>query len=393
MESFDVLIAGGGPAGLAAAHAAASRGRSVLLVEQNKEIGGPIRTSGGSFLSELRPLSIPDRFSHPIRRLRFLAPTVEAVFPYDQPDLCVLDVRGLYQHLAEQAIAAGAQLRLSTAVTGLLEANGRVTGATGRNPLNQSVSWQAATTIDSTGHRSVLLNARFRRFGVGAEYDLYAPHCDQGDMLLLVGSRVAPTGYAWVFPWGNHRVRIGVGLHHGAPGDSPDHPLPFLDRLLSEAANYGVNLRGAQPIEYHHGLIPAEGVAPQLSRPGLLAVGDAGGQASALVGEGIRWAIQAGRLAGDLATTPDEPNYPTHWLATHGRHLALAHDINRRMTTWDDAKWDRRIAMLQGLPTAHFNTLLKTDFSPAALLHLAWKNPSLWATGFRELAGRLSLKA
>ena len=185
---------------------------------KNKEIGGPIRTSGGSFLSELRPLNIPDRFSLPFHRLRFLAPTVEAVFPYVQPDLCVLR----RPRPIPTPRRTSHRRRCPTAPLHRRHRPPRSPRPRHRShrpqPLNQSVTWQAATTIDSTGHRSVLLNARFRRFGVGAEYDLYAPHYDQGDMLLLVGTR--------------------VGLHHGAPGDSPDHPLPYLDRLLAEAGAF-----------------------------------------------------------------------------------------------------------------------------------------------------------
>ena len=49
-DSVDVLVAGGGPGGLAAAEAAARSGCSVLVLEAGKEIGSPTRTSGGSFI-------------------------------------------------------------------------------------------------------------------------------------------------------------------------------------------------------------------------------------------------------------------------------------------------------------------------------------------------------
>ena len=56
---YDAIIAGGGPAGLAAAEALARRGCSALVLEQNHEIGSPIRTSGGSFIDELEALCDP----------------------------------------------------------------------------------------------------------------------------------------------------------------------------------------------------------------------------------------------------------------------------------------------------------------------------------------------
>ena len=68
--SYDAIIAGGGPAGLAAAETLAQRGCSALVLEQNHEIGSPIRTSGGSFIDELRAIGIPASLYHPISRVR-----------------------------------------------------------------------------------------------------------------------------------------------------------------------------------------------------------------------------------------------------------------------------------------------------------------------------------
>jgi digeranylgeranylglycerophospholipid reductase len=87
----DAIIAGGGPAGLSAAEALARRGRSVLVIERNPEIGSPIRTSGGSFIPELEKLGIPDHLYHPISRVRFVTPHNAATFDYPKPALCILD--------------------------------------------------------------------------------------------------------------------------------------------------------------------------------------------------------------------------------------------------------------------------------------------------------------
>ena len=111
-KDCDVLIVGGGPAGLAAAEAAAKEGVETLVLERQHEIGYPIHTSGGSWVSDMQALNIPQTLYHPINKVIFVSPQREVPLDYHPAAACVVDVRGLYQHLASRAIAVGAQLRV-----------------------------------------------------------------------------------------------------------------------------------------------------------------------------------------------------------------------------------------------------------------------------------------
>jgi digeranylgeranylglycerophospholipid reductase len=373
---MDAIIAGAGPAGLSVAESLARRGYRPMVLEQNHEIGSPVRTSGGSFIGELDALGIPARLYHPISRVRFLSPNNTAVFEYPDPVLCVIDVRGTFQFLAERAIAAGAQIRLSTAVTAPILDGSRVAGVKTREE-----TFASRVVIDATGYRSVLLKQAgldpgFRRFGVGAEYDLFAPYCDSSEAILMVGG-VAPSGYAWVFPWGNKRVRVGVGIIHPDSRAEPDH---YLEKLMAALPRFGVNLTGAQPIEHHSGLIPSERFAHAFAGDGILGVGDAAGQASSLLGEGIRWAIQAGRMAGDavadaLDGTGSLTDFEPRWRKRFGRDLQLAHRVNERIARWDDRTWDERTEIVKLLTPAQFAEALKTNLTGRWLLRFALRNP------------------
>ena len=376
MTQPEAVVAGGGPAGLSAAETLARRGRSVLVLEQNHEIGSPIRTSGGSFIDELDALGIPNHLYHPISRVTFRSTANEARFDYLKPALCVIDVRGVFQFLAERAIAAGASIRLSTAAEAPVMEDGIVRGVGTR-----SAEIPCRILIDATGYRSTLLKQAgldpgFRRFGVGAEYDLYAPDCDPNEVTLAVGN-VAPSGYAWIFPWDRNRVRAGVGIIHP---DSSVNPDDLLDRFVTTTPS----LKKAQPVEHHRGLIPSEHFARSFAGHGILGVGDAAGHASSLLGEGIRWAIHAGRMAGEIAADALDRNdvsrdslarFETSWRARFGADLRLAHRINQRIARWDDRKWDERLEIVKLLSPEQLVEALKSNLTGRWLWGFLVSNP------------------
>jgi digeranylgeranylglycerophospholipid reductase len=389
----DVIVAGAGPAGLSAAAVLARAGRVVTVLEQNHEIGSPIRTSGGSFIEEMEALGVPPHLYHPIRRVRFLSPGNSAIFEYPAPRFCILDVRGTFQYLAERAVEAGARIQLGVRAEGPLIEDAFIERGFVRGVRSTKGDWPAKLVIDSTGYRSTLLKQSgldpgFRRFGVGSEYDLLAPACDQTEAVLLVGGSVAPSGYGWVFPWGRGRVRVGVGVIHP---DSRADPDEYLDGLMASAGRFGVNLRGAQPLEHHSGLIPSEQFVERFAGDGILGVGDAVGNASSLLGEGIRWAIQAGRMAGEVAAQAMakgdvsrralEP-FERQWKKRFATDLRLAHRVNLRISRWDDGTWDQRTELLKRLSPNEFAEALKTNLRGRWLWRLA-------AAHAKELAGRL----
>jgi digeranylgeranylglycerophospholipid reductase len=385
MTTHDAVIAGGGPAGLAAAETLARRGRSVTVLEQNHEIGSPVRTSGGSFIDELDAIGIPESLYHPIGRVVFRSPANVAVFDFAKPVMCVIDVRGVFQFLAERAIAAGAEIRLSTAAVAPIMDGGVVTGVRTRDG-----EIRCRVVIDATGYHSTLLKQAgldpgFRRFGCGSEYDLYAPDWDQEQVTIAVGDGIAPSGYAWIFPWGRSRVRAGVGIIHP---DSAAKPEEYLKRFLASVPE----LKNAQPVEHHTGLIPSEQFATSFAGNGIVGVGDAAGHASSLLGEGIRWAIHSCRMAGEVAADALDSGdtsrtslarFERQWRKRFGADLRLAHRINERIAAWDDRKWDERLEIVKLLSPAQFVEALKTNLTGGWLWRFLAANPRALASAVR----------
>jgi digeranylgeranylglycerophospholipid reductase len=394
VEKTDVLVIGAGPAGLATARAVAAAGRDVLVVERQRTVGEHVRTSGVTSLETTERLNAPADLRHVVDRLRFCTREDQVVFDFADRRFCVLDVREFYRWLAREAESAGARILTdATAVETHLTDSGpvgsRVRGPTGDVPVI------ARVVVDAGGYRAAIskqagVHPGFDRFGVGAEYELQAPHVSQEDAVLVLDHRIAPAGYAWAFPWGGSRVRLGVGLHHG---DVRHNPRSQLRTLHTDAPLFGLDLTGATVRESHFGLIPAEGRAARVVADGFVAVGDAAGQGTLVVGEGIRTAIRAGEIAGEVIHAALETGSASRrslmpyeeWCDSElGRSFRAAEIVNRRLSEFGDREWGSALRMLRTMPADLVFDLLESRFPRRRLLTwlaahpgTAWRSRSL----------------
>ena len=395
-DTCDVLIVGGGPAGLAAAEVAAKQGVRALVLERQNEIGYPVHTSGGSWISDMRALGIPEDLYHPVQKIYFVSPRREVPLYYEQAVCCVIDVRGVYQHLAGRAVAAGASIRVRHTVEQALVEDGRVHGVIAKTHTGERVTFTAPVTIDASGvarHIGVRMSMgeAFRRYGFGAEYDLYAPNYPLDELYLIMGNQYAPRGYAWAFPRGNGRVRLGVGVLHP---DCNDDARVYLDRIMRELPQFAGKFKNASPLEYHTGLFPSEGPVERFSRDGLLLAGDAGGHGSTLVGEGIRFAIYSGQMAGQVAAEAIKSSntsekflsrFDQQWRARFGRDMDISYLINKHIAHYSDEQWDSALDLMKRLTPAQMAQSLRGDYSAGLVMGILARNPSLVASGGKRL--------
>ena len=394
-EECDVLIVGGGPAGLAAAEAAAKLNARTVLLERQNEIGYPFHTSGGSWISDMKALAIPENLYHQITKVVFVSPHCEVPLHYNPAVACVLDVRGVYQHLASRAIAAGATLRVRHTVEKTIVENDRIVGVTAKNHVSERISVRASVTVDASGfsrHVGVRtgMGKAFQRYGYGAEYDLYAPNYPQDELFLIMGSSYAPRGYAWAFPRGNGRVRLGVGVLHP---DCDDDARTYLDSIIQDLPQLSGKFKDASAIEYHTGLFPSEGPLDRFSLDGLLLAGDAGGHGSTLVGEGIRFAIYSGQMAGSIAAEAVKAGdtsaaflgrFDKQWRARFGRDMDIAYMINKHIANYSDDQWDNALNLMKRLTPTQVAQALRGDFSVGLIMRVLARNPGLVATGGKK---------
>ena len=385
---YDLVIVGGGPAGSSAAFMAAKKGVKVALIEKESTVAETVRTSGVTWIQNIKEFGIPDGCFNPIRNFSFCSPNNEVTISDSIPSAAVLDVRKTYRWLAEEAKKIGADIFLKTNINGVIKDENRsIVGVTGTGPKGNT-TFHAKTIIDASGFSSIVCKSmgfvtQWKRFGVGAEYEAKVENIDEQTWYLMVGQQYSPAGYAWIFPLGNNIARIGVGI--GKPESNVD-PTQRLKELVEKKLGPIKKLGKITPIEFHYGLIPNDGLTRKTVFNNLILVGDSAGQANPLVLEGIRYAIKFGRVAGEVAAnaiksgkTDETALYPyeKNWRKEIESKINSAGKVQDRWIGLSDKEWDKELDIIKELKPEEFLDFIKADFGLSNMIKMATHHPKL----------------
>jgi len=390
-SKYDIVVVGAGPAGLSAAYSAAKNGASVLVLERDDGIAHNVRTSGVSWIEEMAKFGIGQEHYNSIKNYAFFSPSNDVTVSGSEAKCCVLNVRSTYQHLAFEAASVGAKIMIKANATNVIVTNNRISGVKFSTPKGE-FSINADLVIDASGFSTIIgrkagFVSEWKRYGVGAEYECYAENVDYETWMLMVGNQYSPAGYAWIFPLGKNRVRIGVGI--GRP-ESNEEPLDRLNAMLEKKPRPLDRMGKIEPVELHYGFIPNEGVRASTVADGFMLVGDSAGQANPLVLEGIRYAMEFGRLAGDIgskalqygASKQSLLEYEQVWRSKVQSKIAAALKVQSRWLDLTDEQWDREIEIIKDMSIDEFLDFIRADFSMSKMLKLALHHPK---TAARQL--------
>lgn len=323
MSDAEVIVVGAGPAGATAAYYLATAGVDVLVLE--KSAFPREKVCGDGFtpraVRELVAMGLPMRREDGWvrnRGLRVYGGGHRLELPWPQLDafgdygLCRTRY-GFDAELVAHARAAGAKVQERVTVTGPIrdERTGRVRGVTARSD-GTDLTFRAPVVIAADGG-----SARFalalgierrpdRPMGVAVRTYFRTPMHDdewlESHLELWDGppgrSNLLP-GYGWIFPLGDGTANVGLGSVSSRSGSRVDHRellrrwLPGIPPQWEIGPDTQVgSVRGAA--------LPMGFNRMPLYRSGVLLVGDAGGMVNPFNGEGIAYAMQAGRRAAEV---------------------------------------------------------------------------------------------
>ncbi len=379
MRDCDVLIVGAGPAGLSVA-SSLSTGISSIIVHQDAAIGLPVRTSGGSFLSDMHRLSIPEKYYQTIDKIDFYSDNSEAKFDIKTDKMVILDITELYQYLSSLSEDKTRELILAAKfLTTVKQPNGGYI-STIRTRDNSEFTIRSKYIIDASGWQCAVLVAlgygvKPNRIGIGTEYEFAQKDYPMNRAILFVGSPVL-SGYGWVFPTNYNKIRLGVGV---IKPDTDESPRDVMSALLVSGFLDKLGVKVPDDYEVNSGIIPSVAFEKKVVFGNTIRVGDSANCATPIAGEGIRIAIEQGRLLGEALSKNINCKSPSYlhayekaYVTKYARDYKIGFWANQRIASYKPADWDKSVCRINSLSEAQMVQFLRSRFNFKSLIRTAF---------------------
>ena len=312
-ESYDVVIAGAGPAGAQCARDLAQREYDVLVLEAEPEEGFPRqsnKSTAGTFASMTGAFGIPDdvvmNYTDEV-----VLESPNDFFVQDQPG-AVLEFADFKRWLVAEGREHGAEYRFGARVNNPIESDGEVVGA--QYAGDEEV--YADVVVDATGPAAPLAkkldvcNLERTNQAVGIEWEMEGIDVDHPDyadltdtMMLRLDHEYAPGGYSWIFHTGGDAAKVGLCYIQNESYQEYGDTSKSIDDHLTHWLETDPRFADAERItekQQHRGSAHIQ-MPDDLSTAGFMAIGDTVPTIDPLWGEGIHKCMESGRAAAITA--------------------------------------------------------------------------------------------
>ncbi len=281
MPHYDVVIAGGSISGLLAAREIAAGGLSVVVLEEDAEIGTPEHCGGLVSVSGIQNLGIvPDIDTienNRIAHAKIFSPSSSFEISAERQKVIVLDRRAFDKQIAFQAQNEGAEIRVKCSMRSFGNEGSEYVVKTSEGDLSCNFF------VDARGIASIINR---NRNGVlhSAQYEVYASWIESDTIEVVFDSQQYPGFFAWIIPTGRGRGKVGVAGRRINAANA-------LQTYIDSKGKSSVVRKVYSPIWIN-------GPVPSFVSDGTIIVGDAAGQSKPTTAGGIYTCGMGGLLAG-----------------------------------------------------------------------------------------------
>jgi geranylgeranyl reductase family protein len=317
---YDVIVAGGSVSGLLCAREIASQGHSVLVIEEDSEIGTPEHCGGLVSImgiDELGVVPVRATLDNKIRSAAIFSPAGKS-FSLDAraQKVIVLDRREFDKQIAHQAQINGAEIRVRSSLREIHDDCIK----TSDGSLNCEI------VVDARGVSSLIQK---NRSGIlqSAQYEVYADWIEKDRIEVYFDQEKFPGFFAWIIPTRRDEAKVGVA------GKGINAAI-VLESFLKEKGKHSTIRKIFAPIWI-------KGPIQNFVSKNVVTIGDAAGQSKPTTAGGIYSCGVGGIFAGrsiskflESGKSSDLLGYQKAWSDKFGQefeHMLLARSLLERL--------------------------------------------------------------
>lgn len=343
--NYDLIIVGGGCAGLSCAYYSSLHKERILVIERKKEIGKEVKCAEGLGIRALKELELSiegNYIANEIKKVKIFTPKGKILrfeIPSEEYSLFILNKDLFEKKLEERAKKNNVEFLLNTTVLGLIKENGKILGVkTDKGEIKGKII-VGADGVESRIGRFAGINTKLKlRDIAGAVQHTYEGiDCDKETIEIYSGKKFAPQGYAWVFPKSSYKANVGLGF--------PANQGILAKDKMEEFANFRV--KKGKSIKFIAKCIPISLPLKELVKENILLIGDAARLTNPLSAGGIANALISGKIAGEIISNviaknkglKELKNYEVQWKRKFEKMLIKKY--NQRKLIETDEKIER----------------------------------------------------
>ena len=304
---YDAIVAGGSVAGLLCAREISSKGFSVLVIEEDYEIGTPEHCGGLVSMSGLEELGIiPYRktFDHMIESAKITSSNGNN-FTINSKKQKVVEIsrRELDKQIAFQAQRNGAIIKVRTSFQEITDSGIR----TNDEKIDCKIF------VDARGVSSLIHKDRTGIIS-SAQYEIYADWIKKGKVEVIFDQEKYPGFFAWIIPSNEGKGKVGLA-------GRGINVAEVLDEILKEKGTHSTIRKIFAPIWI-------KGPIENFIDGKTVIIGDAAGQAKPTTAGGIFTSGMGGVYAGQAISKFLETNehsdleeYQKRWKTRFGKEF------------------------------------------------------------------------